>query len=73
MNTCKDCKQGYTRDGFAAYPDHIELCAKHAIFDELLKVAKLVLEVRNPFYSGAISENEADDKLQTVIAKTKVK
>lgn len=34
--TCKDCRQGYTMSGFAAYPDHIELCPLHAAASYML-------------------------------------
>ena len=34
---------------------------------ELLEAARLVLAVRDPFYQGAVSEDEADDGLQQII------
>lgn len=39
MNTCKDCKQGYSIEPgiSAAYPDHIELCRLHSAAPELLE------------------------------------
>ena len=34
---CKNCKQGYTREGYSMYPDHIELCPIHAAAPEMLE------------------------------------
>lgn len=43
QDTCKNCKQGYTKEGYAAYPDHIELCPLHAVVPELLAACKNAL------------------------------
>lgn len=37
--------------------------------NELLAVCRLMLEVRDPFYAGAVSESEADDMARTAIAQ----
>ena len=42
---CPNCKQGYTREGYAAYPDHIELCRLHAAAPELLEACKTARKV----------------------------
>lgn len=40
IGRCIDCKQGYTKEGYAAYPDHIELCSLHAAAPKLLEALK---------------------------------
>jgi hypothetical protein len=41
---CRDCRQGYTKEGFAAHPDHIELCPLHSAAADLLAGAKDLFE-----------------------------
>jgi hypothetical protein len=37
---CRDCKQGYSVEGRAAYPDHVELCPLHAAAPALLALVE---------------------------------
>lgn len=46
---CRECRQGYTKEGNAAYPDHIELCSLHTTASELVNLLKAIL----PFISIA--------------------
>lgn len=65
---CRDCQQGYTVEGYAAYPDHIKLCPRHAVLDELLRAAKASL----PFYEVCDDEDalKIAAQLRAAIAKT---
>lgn len=44
IDTCRECKLGYTREGYTAYPDHIELCFFHAAAPELLEAVVTVAD-----------------------------
>ena len=42
---CRECQQGYTKDGNAAYPDHIELCQLHGSAALLLAALRSILTI----------------------------
>lgn len=43
VDVCTDCRQGYTRSGYSAHPDHIELCPRHSsVVDLRLALAEAI-------------------------------
>lgn len=66
---CKNCKQGHTKEGYAAYPDHIELCPLHAAAEDLLEACKFALsdpeydkEMKLAYLEAAIRKSKGDQK-----------
>lgn len=65
LGECKNCKQGYTRDGRNAYPDVIWLCPFHSATEDLLKAAKASLVIVEEY-----GNKETIESLKAAISKS---